>query len=41
MYDDAITEYDVVLHADPGNAQATSGKAKAVKAKQTEENVLK
>ena len=30
-----------VLAADPGNARATAGRARAVKAKETEANVLK
>lgn len=39
-YDDAIAEYDAVLKAEAGNARAAAGRARDVKAKETERVVL-
>jgi serine/threonine protein kinase len=41
MYDAAIAEYDAVLKARPGDKTALLGRASALKAKETEANVLK
>jgi serine/threonine protein kinase len=41
MYDAAIAEYDAILKEDPGNARATAGRARSVKAKEAEANVQK
>ena len=41
MYDAAIAEYDAILKADPGNERGKAGRAKSVKAKETEANAQK
>jgi serine/threonine protein kinase len=40
-YPAEIAEYDAILEADPGNARATAGRARAIKSKEAEANVQK